>query len=246
MSSARHLERIKGLSEAKVLKAKEAAGKVCRRLGFQTANDLLLKRERDIVKITTGSAEFDKILGGGIETGSLTEVHGEWRTGKTQLALTLSVTSLMAEEQVPALPRRACARAARRVLTLLFPPFFSGRRQRPRALPRHGEQLRAGPAPADRRALRPGPGVRARQRAVRAHLERGHVPRDAQTGQADDQRGAGPARDHRLHHGRLPFRVRGARRAVRAPAKTGPARLQHQEDGRRVQHRRAHDQPDDC
>jgi hypothetical protein len=102
MSSARHLERIKGLSEAKVLKAKEAAGKVCRRLGFQTANDLLLKRERDIIKITTGSAEFDKILGGGVETGSLTEVHGEWRTGKTQLALTLSVTSLMAEEQVPA------------------------------------------------------------------------------------------------------------------------------------------------
>ena len=33
--------------------------------------------------LSTGSAELDKLLGGGLETGSITEVFGESRTGKT-------------------------------------------------------------------------------------------------------------------------------------------------------------------
>lgn len=40
--------------------------------------------------------ELDKLLEGGIETGSITEVFGEFRTGKTQLAHTLCVTCQMA------------------------------------------------------------------------------------------------------------------------------------------------------
>jgi len=100
MTSARQLEKIKGLSEAKVVKAKEGASKVSRKIGFQTAGEMLLKRQREIIRITTGSSALDEILGGGIETGSITEIHGEWRTGKTQLALTLAVASLVGEEQV--------------------------------------------------------------------------------------------------------------------------------------------------
>lgn len=46
--------------------------------------------------MTTGSVELDKLLEGGIETGSITEVFGEFRTGKTQLAHTLCVTCQMA------------------------------------------------------------------------------------------------------------------------------------------------------
>lgn len=38
------------------------------------------------------SGELDKLLGGGIETGSITEMFGEFRTGKTQLCHTLAVT----------------------------------------------------------------------------------------------------------------------------------------------------------
>lgn len=45
-----------------------------------------------LLQLTTGSKELDKLLGGGIETGSLTEVFGEFRTGKTQLCHTLCVT----------------------------------------------------------------------------------------------------------------------------------------------------------
>jgi len=30
-----------------------------------------------VINLTTGSTEFDKLLGGGIETGSLTEIFGK-------------------------------------------------------------------------------------------------------------------------------------------------------------------------
>ena len=42
--------------------------------------------------MTTGSKELDKLLNGGIETGSITEIFGEFRTGKSQLCHTLAVT----------------------------------------------------------------------------------------------------------------------------------------------------------
>jgi hypothetical protein len=38
---------------------------------------------RALVTLTTGSVELDKLLEGGIETGSITEVFGEFRTGKS-------------------------------------------------------------------------------------------------------------------------------------------------------------------
>ena len=46
-----------------------------------------------------GSRELDVLLGGGIETGSITELFGEFRTGKTQLCHTLCVTSQLPLDQ---------------------------------------------------------------------------------------------------------------------------------------------------
>ncbi len=43
--------------------------------------------------MTTGSTQLDAILGGGVESMGITEVFGEFRTGKTQLSHTLCVTS---------------------------------------------------------------------------------------------------------------------------------------------------------
>lgn len=60
-------------------------------MGFTTATEYHQKRA-EIIQVTTGSKELDKLLGGGIETGSITEIFGEFRTGKTQLCLTLAVT----------------------------------------------------------------------------------------------------------------------------------------------------------
>lgn len=60
-------------------------------MGFLSATEFHHKRS-EIVFLTSGSRELDKLLGGGIETGSITEVFGEFRTGKTQLCHTLAVT----------------------------------------------------------------------------------------------------------------------------------------------------------
>ena len=46
----------------------------------------------ELVRVTTGSKELDRLLAGGVETGSITELFGEFRTGKTQLCLTMAVT----------------------------------------------------------------------------------------------------------------------------------------------------------
>ncbi len=60
---------------------------------FLTAKELLTSR-KDYFRISTGSKDIDRILGGGIEQGAITEFYGEYRTGKTQicLQLLLSVT----------------------------------------------------------------------------------------------------------------------------------------------------------
>nr|CAG4634899.1 EOG090X0906 [Alona affinis] len=81
---------IKGISEAKADKVMAEAQKLIP-MGFTTATEFHQKRA-ELVQITTGSKELDKLLGGGIETGSITEIFGEFRTGKTQLCLTLAVT----------------------------------------------------------------------------------------------------------------------------------------------------------
>ncbi|KAI5103224.1 meiotic recombination protein DMC1/LIM15-like, partial [Silurus meridionalis] len=96
MTTRRSLCNVKGLSEAKVEKIKEAAGKLLMS-GFQTASEYSMKRKQ-VFHITTGSLEFDKLLGGGIESMAITEAFGEFRTGKTQLSHTLCVTAQLPGE----------------------------------------------------------------------------------------------------------------------------------------------------
>ncbi|KAH7825012.1 putative Meiotic recombination protein DMC1 [Monocercomonoides exilis] len=90
MRTKKDLLQVKGISEGKLDKILEAVQKVVFN-GFITGSEYLLKR-KEVVKITTGSKELDTLLGGGLETMSITEVFGEFRTGKTQLAHTLCVT----------------------------------------------------------------------------------------------------------------------------------------------------------
>ncbi|TBU34766.1 Rad51-domain-containing protein [Dichomitus squalens] len=91
MTTRRQLLKIKGMSEAKVEKIKEAAHKI---LGssFATGIEVQEKRKR-VLLISTGSKAVDTALGGGIMSQSITEVYGEFRTGKTQLAHTMSVVA---------------------------------------------------------------------------------------------------------------------------------------------------------
>ena len=81
---------IKGITDNKLDKILEAAQKLCP-VSFVNGLDVLQKRKK-ILRVTTGSDELNKILGGGIESQSITEIFGEFRTGKTQLCHTLCVT----------------------------------------------------------------------------------------------------------------------------------------------------------
>ncbi|XP_046658363.1 DNA repair protein RAD51 homolog A [Homalodisca vitripennis] len=93
----KHLTTIKGISEAKADKILAEASKLVP-MGFTTATEFHQKRS-EIIQLTTGSKELDRLLGGGIETGSITEIFGEFRTGKTQICHTLAVTCQLPIDQ---------------------------------------------------------------------------------------------------------------------------------------------------
>src|ERR687898_118911 len=61
---------------------------------FYSAERMLEKREK-LIRFATGSQSFDIFLGGGIETQALTEIAGEFGSGKSQLCYTLCVTANM-------------------------------------------------------------------------------------------------------------------------------------------------------
>lgn len=67
-------------------------------IDYTTALSLLEKR-KNIQRITTGSKQLDELLGGGVETASITEIYGEFRTGKTQISHTLAVTTTLPGEK---------------------------------------------------------------------------------------------------------------------------------------------------
>ena len=72
---------IKGITEGKAEKIFEAAGKIetmCFSSGL-----VIQERRKKIKRISTGSPSFDMLLQGGIESQSITEAFGEFRTGKT-------------------------------------------------------------------------------------------------------------------------------------------------------------------
>jgi DNA repair protein RadA len=68
------------------------------RMDYELASDLY-ERRKHLERITTGSASLDKILGGGVETNGVTEVFGEFSTGKSQLAHQLAVNVQLLPEQ---------------------------------------------------------------------------------------------------------------------------------------------------
>jgi DNA repair protein RAD51 len=96
-ATKKQLGEVKGISEPKADKILASAAQHVP-MGFCTATNYHQQRQ-DMVYITTGASELDKLLGGGIETGSVTEMFGEFRTGKTQLCHTLAVTCQLPVER---------------------------------------------------------------------------------------------------------------------------------------------------
>ncbi len=88
MSPASFVAEIDGLGEKTAKKliwnARDALGMT----DFTAAAEI----NENVETITTGSQGLDHILGGGVQTGKLTEVFGPFKSGKTNLAHTIAVT----------------------------------------------------------------------------------------------------------------------------------------------------------
>ncbi|OQO11785.1 Meiotic recombination protein DLH1 [Cryoendolithus antarcticus] len=95
---SKQLLKIKGFSEVKVDKVREAVKKSLVDIGFITSAELLQRRKR-CFRISTGSKQWDSILAGGFQSCSINEVYGEFRCGKTQLVHTMAVMAQLPKDQ---------------------------------------------------------------------------------------------------------------------------------------------------
>ena len=81
-----------GVSESVARKMINAA-RDSMKMGFESGIEVLKKREL-VSKISTGSENFNHLMGGGFETGAITECFGEFGSGKTQVGHILAVNTL--------------------------------------------------------------------------------------------------------------------------------------------------------
>ena len=68
------------------------------KMSFLSADEIWEKR-KSLKKLTSGGQNLDDLLGGGFEPGAVTEIFGEYRTGKTQIAHQLCVNVQLPNEQ---------------------------------------------------------------------------------------------------------------------------------------------------
>ena len=88
MSNTETVSSIEGLGDKTAKKLIWNARSALGMTEFVSAKDI----NENVEYITTGSSELNRILGGGFQTGKLTEVFGPFKSGKTNLGYTLAVT----------------------------------------------------------------------------------------------------------------------------------------------------------
>src|ERR687886_1044606 len=76
-----------------VLKAKKALADSGALVNEFSTADQVLERRKALVRYTTGSKNVDDFLKGGIESQAITELTGEFGSGKSQICHTLCVTA---------------------------------------------------------------------------------------------------------------------------------------------------------
>lgn len=86
-----------GISETVARKMINAARSMLS-MGFESGEDVLIRRMK-VEKISTGCDNIDNLLGGGFETGAISEVFSEFGGGKTQLGHTLAVRAQMLKNE---------------------------------------------------------------------------------------------------------------------------------------------------
>ncbi len=97
VASPLELKEIAGIGEGAAIRIINAAREAMN-MGFMTGVEVLEKR-KTMKKITTGSKELDNLLGGGIETQAITELFGEFGSGKTQICHQLAVNVQLPEDK---------------------------------------------------------------------------------------------------------------------------------------------------
>lgn len=98
VASPKDLSEVSGIAEGAAIKIIAAARKYADVGNFETGEEILKKR-KDVAKLTTGSKNLDALLGGGLETQSITEFFGEFGSGKTQIMHQAAVCATMPKEQ---------------------------------------------------------------------------------------------------------------------------------------------------
>lgn len=95
MATKKQVLEVRGITEARYASLISAASTVSDRTAgaFKSAADVKTAFQACKYHVSTGSSELDTLLGGGMESGSLTEIYGEYRTGKTQLCMTMAITA---------------------------------------------------------------------------------------------------------------------------------------------------------
>ena len=93
MTSRKSLLNIKGFTEKKVSNIFNEANKIEVFSLFQKGSDLMNQRYNNIRRISTGSRNFDNIIGGGFESNSITELIGEKNANITDFIHILTVNA---------------------------------------------------------------------------------------------------------------------------------------------------------
>lgn len=98
VSSPGELAAVAEVGESTAVKIINAARQMADVGGFERG-DVILERMKDRRKLTTGSQSFDELLGGGFESQAITELFGEFGSGKTQIAHQLCVNVQLPEDE---------------------------------------------------------------------------------------------------------------------------------------------------
>lgn len=96
MAAARELESA-GIGEKKAL-AIIGVARSCIGVSFVRADELL-KMRQNVLRLTTGSKALDGLLGGGLETQTITEFYGAYGSGKSQVCHQLCVNVQLPPER---------------------------------------------------------------------------------------------------------------------------------------------------
>ena len=83
------LAEVSGLSESASRKVIQYS-RDAMNMGFESGEKILERRSK-VFKITTSSSNIDEILGGGFETGCITECFGQYGSSKTQIGHQIAV-----------------------------------------------------------------------------------------------------------------------------------------------------------